>query len=443
MRLSRRARYGLVGAGLLTTWLIALTLIDSPVSYDLTMRIAQAARDALGDAAGGVVLATIVRSLEMTLFALFGATLAAPLGLVLRSRARAQLVSTGRDSLAKMRAALAKPTAGVRAWTWLPAILGVLVTSIDQFTIRHATSGVVAALATLPAAFAMTVLVKKYLKLAAAPNERPEDLVRVPANEEEIHFTAVAVTRESRALVGSFSLATLGVAAAIATVPLPTLTSQGMPFIAAYAALAAAAAYGYRRASRIAVGLDGVLVVGTSQRRFLAYRDLASADVTTFGEILLVGRDGKKLRLQLTGDAEPRFESILERIRAGITRAGDEASHSAQRFSEAASAKSLASAASGRADYRGRAVSRDDLLAIVESPASTAEARAAAAKALGRAADASEHNRLRIAADRCAEPEARATLLRIADAGHNEQAETEAHAANEASAPALKPSLTR
>ncbi|APR80560.1 Hypothetical protein A7982_05907 [Minicystis rosea] len=120
------------------------------------------------------------------------------------------------------------------------------------------------------------------------------------------------------------------------------------------------------------------------------------------------------IRLQLTGDDAMRIASIVARLESGIDRAKAQASDGAQRFAEAATTKTLSQAAHGHTDYRGRAMSRDDLLAIVESPASTAEARAAAAHALGHAVDAVEQERLRVAAGLCAEPAARAVLLRVA-----------------------------
>jgi hypothetical protein len=81
----------------------------------------------------------------------------------------------------------------------------------------------------------------------------------------------------------------------------------------------------------------------------------------------------------------------------------------------AASHEALARIADGAAgDYRAGAVSRDGLWSAVESPATHANARAAAARALARSGTDDERARLRVAADRCADPQVRVVLTAIA-----------------------------
>lgn len=415
MRLSRRARYGLLGAGLFAVWAGLVLLVDSRTAREIVYALVEAAEGAFGQIGERASIALIARSLEMFIMGLMAATLATPIALVARAHARSRLRATGRDLLASLRARVAKPSRRLRAATWLPAAAGAAITTMDPigraWTLEWQA---LALLATVPAAFAITALVRRYLALLAAPPARPEDLVLAGAGEDEIYFSAVAVTREARGLVAGFAVATLGVMAALVALPVTTLAENGLPFLAVYGALAASAAAAYHRASRIAVGTDGVFVTGTSRRRFFAYRDLEAAEIASSGEIVLRAGGRVKLRLQLIGGDAPRMEAIVARMAAGIERARAQGADGAQRFMETATAKSLAKAAHGRGDYRERAVSREDLLTIVESPATTAEGRAAAAAALERAANATEHARLRIAAERCAEPEARAMLLRIA-----------------------------
>ncbi|MFT3764827.1 MAG: hypothetical protein QM820_04820 [Minicystis sp.] len=422
MRLPRRLRYGLVGLGLLAVWVVLTLVVEAHATRELVYAFVGAMESAFGEIGERSAIAFVLRSVEMLMMALIGATLAAPIGLAARAHARARLRATGRDPLAPLRRLLDARPWWLRLATWMPAAIGMALALGDPLGDAWAARfRALALVLTMPSAFAVTALVRRYLRLVAAPPARAEDLEAVAASADQLFFSAVAVTREARGLVAAFAVTTAGFLAALVALPVATPVNHGGALLATYAALAAAAAFAFRRASRIAVGLDGVLVTGTSRRRFFAYRDLESADVTVSGDIVLRARGRDLLRLQLAGDDAPRIASILQRITAGIERAHAQAGDGAQRFAEAASEKALAQAAHGRADYRGRAASREDLLTIVESPATTAEARAAAASALGRAANEDEKDRLRIAAGLCAEPAARAVLLRIAAGAPEEE----------------------
>lgn len=422
MRLPRSARYTLVGAGILAAWGGFGLLLRSRGVWHLAEAFTTLAEQRFGMGAEHVANALLFGSLWMAQMALLAATLGAPVAMLLRARARVRLRVSGEDVLEPLRRHLARHTWRAHALTWAPAVAFTLV-GAASYASSSPYGDSVALLAFLPAMLAVTGLTRWYLRLLAAPPASAEDLVPQTAADDELFFSAVAVTREARALVAAFAAA--NVAAVVASGALQVTTRH----VFAYAAFALLGIFAFRRASRIAVGLDGVLVTGTSRRRFFGYRDLDAVEIAASGDIVVRGRGREVLRLQLGGDDAPRLAAIVERIRAGIERARAEAGDGAQRFAESAGAAALASAASGRADYRGRAAAREDLLALVESPATGVEARAAAAGALGRAADAEEQQRLRVAAGLCAEPAARAVLLRVAGnvpVGEEEPEEAEA-----------------
>ena len=173
----------------------------------------------------------------------------------------------------------------------------------------------------------------------------------------------------------------------------------------------------FRRASRVAVGVDGVLVKGTSRTRFFAYRELDGARVSG-GDIELVCGERVVLRLQLHGEDAARRSEVLAGIREAIDRVKEGRGAVAALSAQAASVAALTRAAGG-GDYRAPAVSRETLWQLVEGPATDATTRAAAAEALAGTIHASERPRLRVAAAHCAEPRARIALERLAGAGGN------------------------
>jgi len=212
------------------------------------------------------------------------------------------------------------------------------------------------------------------------------------------------------------SLVTLVGAALAASLPFETLIDNRV--LAAglvYIALIAAAASEFQRASRIAVGNDGILVSGTSRTRFFGYHEVDGAEGTDRGEIVLRRGEAVVLRLQLHGDDAMRRDELLARVRGQIARAAALAGGHAQRLAQAASAAELGRAARGGGDYRAAGSTRDDLWEVVEAPIAASERRRAAAAALAASFDGDDRARLRIAAEHCADPAARAALLRIAE----------------------------
>lgn len=415
MRLPRPARYAFVGAGIVAAWYAFGQIVGSRAVWSFLHALGDLAEQRFGDTAERAVQALVYGSIGMTQLALLGATLMAPIAMLIRAQARMRFRGLGIDILEPLRRTLATRTWRARALTWGPAAAAALVLLASRSLSRSLAWPAVVAL--LPPALALAGLIRAYLVLLASPPAREEDLVTPATSDDDLFFSAVAVTREARGLVAAFAAANVAFVAAVLMLP---ITAR---HVWAFAAFALLGVFAFRRASRIAVGLDGVLVMGTSRRRFFGYRDLDAAEVAASGDIILRRGRREVLRLQLSGDDVPRLAAIVDRIRAGIARARDQAGDVAQRFAETANAAALSQAAHGHAHYRGRAASREDLLALVESPATDAAARAAAAGALGRAADADERQRLRVAAGLCAEPEARAVLLRVAGAAPEAEAE--------------------
>jgi hypothetical protein len=180
--------------------------------------------------------------------------------------------------------------------------------------------------------------------------------------------------------------------------------------IAAYAGAMLSLANWFRRASTIAVGVDGVLVQGTSKTTFYAYRDFDSVRVN--GAFMALVRGTKTVvRLQLHGDDVTRGEHLAERIRRALqlskSTSGAEQLATASKLDGQAG---LGRASLGAADYRQASLSRDQLWELVEADGTAGSARAAAAEALALRLDPTERTRLRVAASHCADPKVRIAI---------------------------------
>jgi hypothetical protein len=237
---------------------------------------------------------------------------------------------------------------------------------------------------------------------------------------DEIAFDAVAVTRETLAIVAVFTTLIATLPFIIAKLPILELFRNGegaMYAFGGYIAFAAAGAYGFRKASRVAVGVDGVHVHGTSRARFFAYREIDEARVTR-GDLELVRNGQVVLRLQLHGEDAARRDAVLGRITENIARVREGRGAAAAQLVASSTKDDLARLAHGAGNYRMTTLSREALWALVEGPEIEASARKAAAEALVRASDDAELARLRVAAERCAEPQVRVALEElVAEAG--------------------------
>jgi hypothetical protein len=404
-----RPHHRLIAA--LTAGYAALALLASPY-----------AKHAAGDADGatGWLLAlarehAIITS-GLTLVVLTFAALFVPL---LRMMARARLRALGADPLARVRGWVeARPGAAAALF----AAPTILLAQVNYFWMMrwHLESPSFAALAlgALAPVLGALLLSRQIQRAALAPLVDATDAV----DGEGFLFSAVAVTRESRAAVGALGAVSLGMVALLAAMPLETLGASGFAMLAAYTALAGGAAAAFQRASRIAIGLDGLLVRGTSRTRFHAYRDLDDVEVTPGGEIVLRRHGRLVLRLQLHGADAGRREAIVQRLRDAVVAARSRGGGAAARLAEAASPALLAQAARGDGNYRAAGATREELWELVEAPATAPAARARAADALAIDGDGPDRRRLRVAAERCADPPTRDALRRVAATAEEEEA---------------------
>src|SRR5262245_860107 len=119
MRLSRPMRYGLAGVGLLVAWVLIVVADDTHAVRDFWWTSADPLGSTFGPAAQEATMVFLLRSAEMLLIAMLGATLALPIAMITRAHARRRLRATGEDVLAPLRKHLAAPPRWLRALTWV------------------------------------------------------------------------------------------------------------------------------------------------------------------------------------------------------------------------------------------------------------------------------------------------------------------------------------
>ncbi|HEY2515614.1 MAG TPA: hypothetical protein VGI39_32320 [Polyangiaceae bacterium] len=355
--------------------------------------------------------------------ALFAAVVLVPVAMVVRTVARANVRAGNADPLDRARAfvgAYPRVVPAVLAGAWaLEATRGVqgFFYAPDTRWTELAWATSIWAAVSVVCAFAVQWLVKGALDALLAPTVVPSEGGRTTVTRDEIGFDAVAVTPETRTAVGAMGLVTIGMLVWLFSLSTHALYHDlRIPaVVAAYLVAALGGATLFRRGSRIAVGVDGVLVKGTSRTRFYAYRDLEAARVDG-GNLELVRKGEVVLRIQLHGEDATQRDLVLGRIREAIDKVKEGRGAVAAQMVSAASPEQLVRVAGGRADYRGAALTRDQLWALVEGPEIEATARRAAAAALARTSDDDDRARLRVAAEHCASPDVRLALERLADA---------------------------
>jgi len=344
-----------------------------------------------------------------------------PLGFVARLTARARLRAGTADPLDRFRAWTRNHRVGTQlALAFVPFLWGAGAMRALYFGIDGDVSLNGALLRLIPVALASSLVhyagTRSLLGSLLAPTIDPTEEARIEIGPDEITFDAVAVTREAQAAVGALAGLSLGMTVWIAALPIATLFRDPRLFaaVAAYIVIAIATATTFRFASRVAVGLDGVLVKGTSKTRFYAYRDLDDVAVAN-GDIELRRRGKVLLRLQMHGADAVRREAVTDRIRTNIARVKAGESAVAAQLVASSSKEALSRVASGRTDYRAATLSREALWALIEGPTVDAESRRAAAEALATTNDDHERARLRIAAEHCADPRIRVALTELAE----------------------------
>jgi hypothetical protein len=362
----------------------------------------------------------VVHSLDAGLastftLSLFCASLLLPLGFVARLVARARVRAGHGDPLDRIRewlgrhpalaaaAVLALPIASqllfLRAtWWWNDASLWVLGPTA------------------VACGLAQRALVLGGLRALLAPTLEGDRREPEALDPDEIRFDAVAVTREAFLPIGLLVVLTAAVITYVASLEIRALFRDPhvLGVMAAYVALAASAAYAFRKASRIAVGLDGIYVGGTSRARFYAFRDIEESRERG-GDLELVRHGRVLLRLQFHGEDAARRHVIAARIQEGIARAAESRRSAAASYVAASSTTALARSAEGGVDYRTPSVSREVLWTLVEGAGVLPEARSAAAQVLATAIDPSERERFRVVAEQCADPKMRVALEELAE----------------------------
>ena len=365
--------------------------------------------------------------------ALFVAQILVVLGFLARTLARARVRAGHTDPLERIRA-FAKSSAHQMELTVAPAVLWGLVAGrmffhgywdrraeMDHQLFAYLPGFVVPMILVL---LGQIVLARRGLAALVAPtlDESETGEAAEESRADGFTFDAVAVTRETRAAVGG--LAALSVAMTALAVSMPVSHMRDPAFlagVAAYVAVAGGAALLFRRASRVAVGLDGVHVHGSSRSRFYAYGELDGARANG-GDIQLLRGTRVVLTLQLHGKDAARRDALVKRLDAAITRASEERDEPAVSFVNSASQEDLVRAAEGGGSYRRLAVSRDQLWSALEGPSVAASARRAAAEALAGSTDPSERARFRIAAEQCAEPAVRVRMRELIEEEEDEPA---------------------
>ncbi len=368
-----------------------------------------------------------MNALALSGLVLFVATGLGALGVAGRIVVRARVRAGGRDALAFARGWAERHPRWARVLSAAPAsLLAVWCTysgtSLPFSNDRAAPLSFVLAMHALYAfpavlaALGWTALTRAGVRALSAPVIDEAEAARSDVAPSELAFDAVAVTRETRAAIGLMGTAGLAMAAWAATLSTRALFHDPrVAFaMAGYVALALGSAALFRRASRVAIGLDGVYVTGSSRTRFHAYRDVDDARASGDDIVLLRGAR-VVLRLQLHGKDASRRAAVTERLEAAIRRAKEAAREAATGYVTAASKSELARVAQGAAHYRAAALGADKLWELVEGPAIDAETRTSAAAALVRAGDAPSRVRLRVAADRCADPRVRVALQRLSE----------------------------
>jgi hypothetical protein len=242
-------------------------------------------------------------------------------------------------------------------------------------------------------------------------------------SDRRIGFDAVAVTPETRAAVACMAALPF---LAYLLITLARLGDLGtMLALATYASAAVAGTIVFRRASRIAVGVDGIYITGSSRSRFFPYRALDAVRAEG-SDIALLRRGRVVLRLQLHGADALQKDPIVERIGAAIGAATRKEATGVGDIVLSVSDDKLARLVQGGAEgYRSPSVSRGQLWSVVLGSEHDADTRTAAARALAVTGDHEEREKLRVAATQSAEPRLRLALTEIAKVRPSEPFEKE------------------
>lgn len=189
--------------------------------------------------------------------------------------------------------------------------------------------------------------------------------------------------------------------------------------------------------ARITIGADGVVIARLFRERFYPHDRIADLEVAP-QEVTLILTDGSRVAAKARHLPEAQQKALQIRFEQArrVWSAGDAGGAALSRLdrngrSGADWREALRAVLAKAAVYRGRALTREDLLAVLESPSAPADRRIGAAVALADAGDADDRTRIRVAADACADPRLRVALEHAAE-GSLDDAALEEAAADEA-----------
>lgn len=173
--------------------------------------------------------------------------------------------------------------------------------------------------------------------------------------------------------------------------------------------------------AKLVVGADGIVVDRPLRDEFVPYSRLASVTLKHNVVVLLLN-DGSRVRARarhLTDIQQGELRARIDAARAAFDRGEGDAGALSQldRGGRALDAwrTSLRALLDRQGTYRSASLTREQLLAVLESPAASAERRLAAAVSLSAAGEPEIATRIRVAAEACARPEVRIALDGVAD----------------------------
>ncbi|MEP7122003.1 MAG: hypothetical protein ABJE95_13880 [Byssovorax sp.] len=213
------------------------------------------------------------------------------------------------------------------------------------------------------------------------------------------------------------------------------VATPGIPgailFVALFVLLFVALFYAVRAAwgpAKLIVGADGVVVDRLLRDEFVPYARLASITMKP-DRVTLVRDDGSRVRARarhLSDVQQGELRARLDAAKAAFDR-GEGEVESLARLDRAgrtidAWRDALRALLDHQGSYRETPLTREQLLAVLESPAASAERRLAAAVSLSAAGEPEIAARIRIAADACARPQVRIALDGVADGDVDDEA---------------------
>ena len=213
-------------------------------------------------------------------------------------------------------------------------------------------------------------------------------------------------------------------------------------FSALFVALFVALFYLVRAAwgpAKLVVGADGIVIDRLLRDEFVSFADLASTTMK-HDRVTLTRNDGTRARARARHLDEVQQAELRARIDAATAafhrgEGEPEALSQLDRGGRAIDAwrASLRVLLDRQSSYRETPLTREQLLAVLESPAAPAERRLAAAVSLSAAGGAEIATKIRVAAEACARPQVRIALAAVADGDVDDAAIEAAIAEDEAS----------